>query len=107
MDNETKTDIIDQLTEIIIELAPDVTFRSMYGGTVLELKKDDPKSRAGGIFVYTNHVSLELSHGAFLDDPKGVLEGSGKLRRHLKIHNLNDVTEKACKEFLQQAIAHR
>jgi hypothetical protein len=104
MDDATQIEIVDQLNEIIIDLAPDATLRSMYGGTVIELKKGDPKSRVGGIYVYANYVSLELSQGVFFDDSKQLLEGNGKLRRHVKIHELKDVKEKSCDDFLRQAI---
>jgi len=79
MDDATRIDIVDQLNEIVIELAPDVTLRSMYGGTVIELRKGDPKSRVGGIYTYANHVSLELSQGVFLMILKAFLREQGSL----------------------------
>jgi hypothetical protein len=45
----------------------------------------------GGIFSYKKHISIEFSNGADFSDPQGLLEGKGKRRRHLKIHNLQDV----------------
>lgn len=101
----TKTQIVERLCEMIIDLAPDVTMRSMYGGTVIELRKDDPKSRVGGVYVYANHVTLELAKGVSFDDPNGILEGSGKLRRHVKLHDLDGIQIKQCGSFLQQAIS--
>lgn len=104
MNKAIETEIVEKLNVIIIDLDPDVTFRTMYGGTVIELKKNDPKSRVGGIYTYTDYVSLELSNGVSLSDPKRVLEGKGKLRRHVKLRGLDDIKKKYCGELLRQAI---
>ena len=71
---------------------------------MIELEKDNPKSRVGGIYSYKDHVSLEFSNGARLDDRNGVLEGSGKLRRHVKLYNKDDIEKKACRSLLGQAM---
>jgi hypothetical protein len=39
-----------------------------------------------------------------LDDPHKVLEGAGKVRRHIKLHSLNDIVAKDCLTFLKQAL---
>ncbi len=35
--------------------------------------------------VFTSHVSIGFYAGALLDDPEGLLQGSGKRMRHVKI----------------------
>ena len=35
--------------------------------------------------VYTSHVNVGFFHGAFLKDPMGLLEGTGKRMRHVKL----------------------
>jgi hypothetical protein len=45
------------------------------------------------IAVYRKHINLGFYYGAELSDPKGLLEGTGKLLRHIKItdpHQLKD-----------------
>ena len=79
MNEVEKATIIGLLAEMIFEMAPDATLRAMYGGTVIELEKDVPKSRVGGMYAYADYVSLELAKGANFDDPRGVLEGKGKI----------------------------
>jgi hypothetical protein len=100
-----KTQIVDLIKELLLDLASDIGLRPMYGGTVIELKAGDSKSRVGGIYVYADHVSLEFTKGGSLDDPKSVLEGTGKLRRHLKLRTLQDIHTKDCRSFLKQAIS--
>lgn len=105
MDEAAKARIIDSLEEMIIELAPDANLRPMYGGTVIELETDNPKSRIGGYYVYADYVSFEFAQGVQFKDPNGVLEGTGKFRRHVKLLSADDTKTKTCKRFLEQAVA--
>lgn len=104
MGGAPQASIVDALEELVVEIAPDAHLRPMYGGTVIELEKDNPKSRIGGIYSYNEHVSLEFSNGVQLGDQNGVLEGSGKLRRHVKLYTKDDIDKKACRSLLDQAI---
>ncbi|MFT6223617.1 MAG: hypothetical protein ACJA1F_001462 [Paracoccaceae bacterium] len=100
MDDVAKAKIIDRLEEMIIGLAPDANMRPMYGGTVIELETDNPKSRIGGLYVYADYVSFELAKGIQFEDPNGVLEGTGKFRRHVRLRSVGEVETKTCKRFL-------
>jgi hypothetical protein len=104
MDDAVKVMIIDSLEELTIELAPDANLRPMYGGTVIELETDNPKSRIGGFYVYADYVSFEFAKGVQFEDPTGVLEGTGKFRRHVKLRGADDIKTKTCKRFLDQAV---
>ena len=90
------------IQEIVFEIAPDSSERSMYGGLVYELENDAAK-RFCGIFAYANHIGLEFSRGAELVDEAGLLEGAGKFRRHLKIRDLADIKAKQVTNYIQQA----
>jgi len=105
MDDATKANIVDNLSEMISVLAPDANLRQMYGGTVIELETGNPKSRIGGFFVYADHVSFEFAKGVQFDDPDRMLEGNGKFRRHVKLRSVQHIQTRACKQFLGQAIA--
>lgn len=105
MNDATKAEIIGSLTEMIIELAPDANLRPMYGGKVIELEIDTPKSRIGGFYAYADYVALEFANGVQFEDPDGVLEGTGKFRRHVKLLCIDDIEAKACQCFLEQALA--
>jgi hypothetical protein len=65
------------------------------------MRTADPKTRVAGVFAYTKYVSLEFTKGVMLDDPHKVLEGAGKVRRHIKLHSLNDIVAKDCLTFLK------
>ena len=105
MDDATQANITVALTELVLDTAPDANLRPMYGGLVIELETNNPRSRIGGFYVHTAHVSLEFAKGAAFDDPDGLLEGSGRARRHLKLRRVEDITIKNSEGFLTQAIA--
>lgn len=100
-----KTFIKDALVKHLMRQAPSANPRPMYGGTVFELETDNPKSRVGGVYIYEHHVSLELAEGASFADTYGVLEGTGKHRKHIKLRQLSDVEDKHCFHYLDVAIA--
>ena len=61
-------------------------------------------------FVYVNafkaHVNVGFFHGDELHDPAGLLEGSGKFMRHVKIRPGAPVDEKALAELIRGAHSH-
>lgn len=57
-----------------------------------------------GAFAYKEHVSVEFSHGARINDTWGHLEGAGKGRRHLKLRSLDDIQDKKLAEYLSLAL---
>lgn len=71
-----------------------------YGGILFAV---DGVSFAG-VFAYRQHVSVEFGQGAAIADPHGLLEGSGKGRRHLKLHVPSDVTDKHLAVYLPLAL---
>lgn len=53
------------------------------------------------------HITLGFNYGAELPDPKGLLEGTGKLFRHVKIKTMDDLNCPALRELLVNATKHR
>jgi hypothetical protein len=56
------------------------------------------------IAIYSTHVNLGFNRGAQLPDPNKVLEGSGKIIRHITIHNQEDLNRPYLRRYLQAAI---
>jgi len=98
------SDIVNRITELVYQINPEVSFRKKYGGIVFELSKNDHHSLIGGIYRYARHASLELSNGSALIDPGGVLEGTGKFRRHVKLTSVEEIESKGCPALLMQAM---
>ena len=59
------------------------------------------------IGVQKSHVNLGFYHGASLNDPAGLLEGTGKKLRHVKVRNMTEAKNPALKELVLDAIAER
>lgn len=88
---------------MIADIAPDAKEKIMYGGLVYELDYTKPKRLFCGIFVRKDYVTIEFDRGTELKDDKKLLEGSGKNRRHLTLHNFVEVKSKQVKNFIKQS----
>ena len=86
LDSE-RFELVQALRKIVLGLAPSISEEVKYGG----------------IFSYARHVSLEFGEGASLPDKFKVLEGEGKLRRHIKLSSDQDISEKHVREYLALA----
>jgi len=53
--------------------------------------------------VGKNHVTFGFHSGVSLDDPEGLLEGTGKNIRHVKLRTLDDVEQRGLKNLVQAA----
>ncbi len=95
--------LTDEIDAIVRDVCPAAGRRPMYGGIVFESEPGNHKTLVCGHFTYKKHVSLEFSNGYQLSDPDGVLEGSGKYRRHLKLTCQSDLHEKCVRALIAQA----
>ncbi|HKZ59221.1 MAG TPA: DUF1801 domain-containing protein [Candidatus Thermoplasmatota archaeon] len=57
------------------------------------------------IIVYKDHVDFGFFNGAKLKDPEGLLEGTGKGLRHVKVRESKDIRPKEFAALLKQALA--
>lgn len=53
------------------------------------------------------HITLGFNYGAELPDPANLLEGTGKLFRHVKIKSHEDLSKKELIELITFATTHR
>ena len=56
------------------------------------------------IVIHSDHVNLEFAHGNELEDPEGILEGTGKKLRHVKIYDINEVNSGKLKNLILEAV---
>jgi hypothetical protein len=54
---------------------------------------------------YTAHVNVGFWYGAHLPDPEGIVEGTGKRLRHVKLRKPEDVYRPALRALLEAALA--
>jgi uncharacterized protein DUF1801 len=58
------------------------------------------------IGVFARHVLLGFPRGTDLDDPAGVLQGTGKAMRHIRLKKLSDLERPEIRRYLRQARKH-
>jgi hypothetical protein len=58
------------------------------------------------VVTYTKGVNLMFNRGAELDDPHGVLVGEGKIIRHIKVRNREDLKNPHLRKFIRAALKH-
>ena len=91
--------IIQSLRKMILSIAPESEEKVMYGGIIFSI----PGRMFCGLFLKKNHVSVEIDLGYLLKDKNHHLEGSGKYRRHLKIHNKKEIITKQTEAFIKES----
>jgi hypothetical protein len=55
------------------------------------------------VAVYNKYVNIGFNKGTQLDDPKGLLKGTGNSIRHITVGNFAEFPEKYVRELLKQA----
>jgi hypothetical protein len=55
----------------------------------------------------SRHVTLGISHAAGLADPAGLLEGSGRVHRHVKLRRPADLDRAELRDLMARALAAR
>ena len=98
-----------RLREVILELDPDATEVVRLGDRASTFGVGPKKMSEGYAYIlpYTNWVNLGFYKGAELIDKSGLLEGSGKMLRHIKMHSIEDANRSEVKELLRLALAER
>jgi hypothetical protein len=92
--SEERFKLVQSLRKLVLGLEG-ISEEVKYGGILFAADKP-----FCGIFSYASHVSLEFSAGAALPDKHKVLEGDGKLRRHIKLTAVQDIEGKHVRDYL-------
>lgn len=96
----TLHDTVQAVRTLVMRLAPSAAETVKYGGLLFEAP-----GPFCGVFAYRQHVSLEFSQGHALQDVNGFLQGTGRLRRHLKLTSPADAEAKHVVDFIREAAA--
>lgn len=59
------------------------------------------------VIPHTGHVNLQLADGVALPDPTGIVEGTGKRIRHVKVRSVEVASSPALRELVRAQIARR
>jgi len=102
---EPLKEIVFELRNLIAEIAPHATekiqwkglsyFDAARGGTV--------KGGICQIEVHDDHVRLSFVHGAFLDDPRGLLGGERLSKRYIRLESYESAPWEQLEELIRIA----
>lgn len=95
--------IIARLDQNIRDAVPNTTTVPKYGGTLYTLKPEEKEGQFCGIFPYKDHVQLAFSNGTALQDPKNLLTGTGKFRRHINFSDVQDIDPESIAVLVKDA----
>jgi len=56
------------------------------------------------ITPYSKHVNLGIANGAALADPKCLMQGKGKVHRHVKLHKIEMVSDPDLADLMGRAL---
>ena len=102
--NETEKRVITKvLDELVRQAAPKSQTVEKYGGILYTVKPDEKEGQFCGVFAYKQHVQLSFANGTKLKDPKGLLQGNGKFRRHINFSSAEEIDSKTVLALLRQS----
>ena len=88
-----------RLCALILEMYPDAVI-TVDGGDLGFGSDTGYKGLAFVVAPHSRHVTLGLYGGADLPDPAGLMEGTGKVHRHVKIRQLSDLDRPELRDLL-------
>jgi hypothetical protein len=96
--SEANQELIDVLSKLVEETAPDFLPTVKWGQGCWTLD-GDPK-----VFFHAepDHIQFGFFAGATLEDSQGLLHGTGKHVRHVKVTAVNQIPREALVAFLEQ-----
>lgn len=104
---ETLKDIVFGLRDLVAEIAPHATERILWAGlSYHDARRGGPvKGGICQIEVHADHVRLAFVHGAFLEDPQGLLQGERLAKRYIRLQAYESVPWEACAELIRASAA--
>jgi hypothetical protein len=94
-----QAEIVSEVRQIILKAAPEADESIKWAQPVYEIN---------GPFAYIkafkNSVNFGFWRGVDINDPIGLLQGSGEKMRHFKLTSLEDIKAAVFSDYVQQAV---
>ena len=105
-------EVVLALRSLVREVMPDATEQRHLPDRLVAFGFGPPggtrlRDFAVGLIPHRAHVNVQLADGALLDDPTGIVEGTGKRIRHVKCRSLDDLARPALRTLLADQAARR
>ena len=107
--DETVRPIASALRKIAFEIDPNTCEVVRLGDRAATYGVGPRKMIDGYAYIlpYKSWVNLGFYQGADLADPDGLLEGTGKKMRHVKIGSLRDANRSSVRALIKSAFEHK
>jgi len=99
-------DLARRLCALIDEMYPDAVV-TVDGGDIGFGTGRGYKGLAFVVSPHSKHVTLGIAGGADLPDPAGLLEGSGRVHRHVKIRQAADLERPELRDVMKARLDRR
>ena len=101
--------IAERLREIVGEVDPDTVEVVRLGDRAATYGVGPKKMSEGYSYIlpHKNWVNLGFYKGADLPDPGGLMEGTGKKLRHVKVHSMADAERPEVRILIAEAVSER
>jgi len=97
--NDWQADIVSEIRQIILETVPDADE---------SIKWAQPVYEVNGPFAYIkafkNSVNFGFWRGVDIEDPDGLLQGSGEKMRHFKLSSREQINKPIFSNYIKQAV---
>ena len=106
---ETQKSTVARLRETILSIHPEACEVVRLGDRAATYGLGPKKMSEGYVYIlpYTSWVNLGFYKGADLPDPDGLLEGTGKNLRHVKIRTVDEADNLRIRTLIQAALEER
>lgn len=96
-------DIVLEIRNMVASVAPDATEQQHNRGFNYFHKERGGPVSAGicQIGIYPDHIRLAFIHGAFIPDPKEMLVGKEKAKRHMRIYTYEEAPWEYIKSLIE------
>ncbi|MEM7531852.1 MAG: DUF1801 domain-containing protein [Chloroflexota bacterium] len=101
--------IARRLKEVVLAGFPDAVEVVRLGDAAASYGVGEKKMSEAHVYIMpkARYVNLGFYHGAGLPDLDGLLEGTGKKLRHVKVRSLEDADKPAVQALIAAALAER
>lgn len=97
-------DLAERARTFVLDVLPSDVLETVQGTDIGYGWTSGYKGLICVISVYKRWVNLGLPDGVNLPDPTGLLQGTGKEHRHVRIASVNDLEQPALRDLLQASL---